>query len=375
MKHILIITSYGPSLINFRLHLIKKILSKGHKVSVAVPINNFSNKLQKELKDLGININIFLLSSKDYNFFKDFKSIFEIYKIIQNSKPDIIISYTPKPIIYTGIVLKFFPKISYYPLITGLGSPFTEINTIKKFFFKFLISQLYRVALKNSFKVILQNKDDMSLILKLKIIRQKKKLFVVNGSGVDLNDYPLSSLPSKPLFFLFSRLLIYKGVREYVKAAKIVLSRLPTVKFQLSVVLDENPSCINIHELQSWINQGDIEYLGEIKSVQSILKSCKYYVLPSYYREGVPRSTLEALSTGRPIITTDLPGCRETVIHQKNGLLIPAKDTLALAKAMIRLLEEKEEVIQNMAKESFLIAKNKFEVNKVNESYINILGL
>ena len=375
MKHILIITSYGPSLINFRLHLIKKILSKGHKVSVAAPINNFSNKLQKELKDLGININIFLLSSKDYNFFKDFKSIFEIYKIIQNSKPDIIMSYTPKPIIYTGIVLKFFPKISYYPLITGLGSPFTEINSIKKFFFKFLISQLYRVALKNSFKVILQNKDDMSLILKLKIIRQKKKLFVVNGSGVDLNDYPLSSLPSKPLFLMVSRLLIYKGVREYVKAAKIVRSRFPTVKFQLAGGLDENPSCINIHELQSWINQGDIEYLGEIKSVQSILKSCKYYVLPSYYREGVPRSTLEALSTGRPIITTDLPGCRETVIHQRNGLLIPAKDTLALANAMIRLLEEKEEVIQNMAKESFLIAKNKFEVNKVNESYINILGL
>jgi hypothetical protein len=179
MKHILIITSYGPSLINFRLHLIKKILSKGHKVSVAAPINNFSNKLQKELKDLGININIFLLSSKDYNFFKDFKSIFEIYKIIQNSKPDIIMSYTPKPIIYTGIVLKFFPKISYYPLITGLGSPFTEINSIKKFFFKFLISQLYRVALKNSFKVILQNKDDMSLILKLKIIRQKKNYLLL----------------------------------------------------------------------------------------------------------------------------------------------------------------------------------------------------
>jgi glycosyltransferase involved in cell wall biosynthesis len=174
---------------------------------------------------------------------------------------------------------------------------------------------------------------------------------------------------------MVSRLLIYKGVREYVKAAKIVRSRFPTVKFQLAGGLDENPSCINIHELQSWINQGDIEYLGEIKSVQSILKSCKYYVLPSYYREGVPRSTLEALSTGRPIITTDLPGCRETVIHQRNGLLIPAKDTLALANAMIRLLEEKEEVIQNMAKESFLIAKNKFEVNKVNESYINILGL
>ncbi|MDA8933370.1 glycosyltransferase, partial [Candidatus Pelagibacter ubique] len=197
---------------------------------------------------------------------------------------------------------------------------------------------------------------------------------VVNGSGVDLNTYPLSDLPSKPVFLMISRLLVDKGVREFVEAAKIVRSRFSNARFQLAGSLDENPSSITAKELQSWINEKHIEYLGEIKSVQPILRLCKYFVLPSY-REGTPRSTLEALSTGRPIITTDVPGCRETVVHEKNGLLIPARDIASLTNAMIRLLEEKEEVIQNMGKESFLIAKNKFEVNKVNDSLFNIMRL
>jgi len=209
----------------------------------------------------------------------------------------------------------------------------------------------------------------------LKIVRQKKKLFIVNGSGVDLNDYPLSILPSKPVFLMVARLLVFKGIREYAEAAKIVKSSYPNVTFQLAGGLDQSPSCISSSELKYYINQGNIEYLGEIKSAQSILKSCKFYVLPSYYREGIPRSTLEALSTGRPVITSDSPGCRETVIHEKNGLLIPVKNVEALANAMIRLLEEKEEVIQNMAKQSFLIAKNKFDVKKVNKKFIDIIGL
>lgn len=175
MKHILIFASYGPSLINFRLDLIKKILSKGHKVSVAAPSNKFSNKLKKKLIDLGINVNIFSLTKTGLNLFKEFKSIYEIYKVIKSSKPDIIISYTSKPVIYTGLVLKFFPKINYYPLITGLGFPYTDVNSIKKKFLKYLTTKLYQEALKRSVKVIYQNKDDELLFFKLKIVTNKKK--------------------------------------------------------------------------------------------------------------------------------------------------------------------------------------------------------
>lgn len=374
MKHILIIASYGPSLINFRFPLIKKLLSRGYKVSVASPVDDFSVILQKKLTDLGININFFKLSRTGFNLIINFNSLIEIYKIVKNSKPDIVISYTVKPVIFTGLVLKLFNKVKYYPLITGLGFSFTEINSIKKFFFRYLISQLYCQGLKGSEKIIFQNKDDQSLFYKLKILDQNKISYVVNGSGIDLSEYPLTSLPSKKVFLMMARLLGDKGVREYVDAAKIVRLRFPDVTFQLAGYLDENPSAVTADELQTWINDGDIEYLGQIKSVQSILKSCKYYVLPSY-REGTPRSVLEALSIGRPIITTDAPGCRETVVHEKNGLLVPIKDPVSLASAMIRLLNEKDETIEKMAKESYLIAKNKYDINKVNQSILNILNL
>ena len=375
MKHILIIASHGPSLINFRLSLIKKLLSRGHKVSVASPIDEFSDNLQKELRDLGIDINIFKLSRQGLNFLEDCKSLLEIYKIIRNIKPNVIISYTAKPVIYTGLVLKFFKKISYYPLITGLGYAFSEGNSIKLKILKYLMIELYRESLKSSAKIIFQNKDDQSLFFKLKIVKKMNLTSIVNGSGVDLNSYPLRSLPSKPIFLMIARLLVDKGVREYVEAAKIVRANFSSVKFQLIGGLDQNPTGISARELQSWINQGDIEYLGHMKSVQSALKFCKYFVLPSYYREGTPRSTLEALATGRPVITTDAPGCRETVVHEKNGLLIPIKDSIALANAMIRLLKEKDENINKMAHESYLIAKKKYEINKVNQSMLDIMSL
>ena len=174
--------------------------------------------------------------------------------------------------------------------------------------------------------------------------------------------------------YLNALALLNKALGKNVEAAQIVHSRFPNTIFQLAGYLDENPSGISLEELQSWVKQGDIQYLGEIKSVQSILKSCRYYVLPSY-REGTPRSTLEALSTGRPVITTDVPGCRETVIHRKNGLLVIPKNSNSLAKAMISLIEEKDEKIQAMGKASYLIAKRKYQIEKVNKSILSIIGL
>ena len=181
-------------------------------------------------------------------------------------------------------------------------------------------------------------------------------------------------MPTKPIFLMISRLLVDKGVREYVQASKIVRLNYSNVRFQLAGYLDDNPSAISNNELQSWIQNGDIEYLGELRSVQSNLKSCRYFVLPSY-REGTPRSVLEALSTGRPIITTNVPGCRETVVNGKNGLIVPPKDPVALANAMISLLKKKNKVVEKMAHESFLIAKKKYEINIVNQSILDIIGL
>jgi glycosyltransferase involved in cell wall biosynthesis len=374
MKHILIITSYGPSLINFRLSFIKTLLNRGHKVSVASPKNKFTQNRQKILKKLGVNIYLFSLSSVGLSFFKDLKSILAIFKIVIYCKPSVVISYTIKPVIYTGLVLKFFKKIVYYPMLTGLGYVFINKDFINHKILKSFIIVLYRLSLKSAKKIIFQNKDDQNLFLKLKIIKQKKLSDVVSGSGVDLKEYPISKLPKKPVFLMVARLLVDKGVREYVEAAKIVLSNYPNAIFYLAGYLDKNPSGITADELESWINEGIIAYLGEMKSVQSALKSCRYFVLPSY-REGTPRSSLEALSSGRPIITTDAPGCRETVVHKKNGLLVPIKNSVALADAMVTLLREKEKIVKRMAHESYLLAKSKYEINKVNKKMLEIMKL
>jgi glycosyltransferase involved in cell wall biosynthesis len=374
MKHILIVTSYAPSLINFRLSFIKKLLNRGFRVSVASPKNKFTQNRKKILKNLGVNIYIFSLSSVGLSFFKDLKSILAILKIVRYCKPNIVISYTIKPVIYAGLVLNFFKKIVYYPMITGLGYVFINKDFINHKILKIFIIVLYRLSLKSAKKIIFQNKDDQNLFLKLKIIKKKKLSDVVSGSGVDLKEYPISKLPKKPVFLMVARLLVDKGVREYVEAAKIVLSNYPNTIFYLAGYLDKNPSGITADELGSWINEGVITYLGEMKSVQSALKSCRYFVLPSY-REGTPRSSLEALSSGRPIITTDAPGCRETVVHKKNGLLVPIKNSVALADAMVTLLREKEKIVKRMAHESYLLAKSKYEINKVNKKMLAIMKL
>lgn len=374
MKHILIIASYGPSLITLRGHLIKKFLSLGYKVSVAAPIDGFSDKYKNELLKLGTNLIFFKLSRNSLNIIKDIIAIKEIYKIIKYLRPNLIISYTIKPVLYTGLILNFFKKISFYPLITGLGLIFIKKKTIKFKILKLVITTLYRYSLKSVTKIIFQNIDDQNLFFKLKIIKDKNLSHIVNGSGVDLNLYPQSPVPFKPVFLMASRLLIEKGVREYIEAAKIVQKKYPSVIFQLAGRFDNSPLGISKEELNLSIKENYINYLGEADSIQALLASCKFYVLPSY-REGTPKSILEALSTGRPIITTDVPGCRETVINEKNGLLVPSKDSISLANAMIKLLEEKDDVIKKMAYESYLIAKNKYEINKVNKNIIHIMNL
>jgi len=374
-KHILIISSELFSLINFRSSLIKYLIDGGHRVTVLVPKEKYNTEVTiQKLKSMGVIFKSYSLSRAGLNPFKDYLSYKSICFVISQCKPDIVIAYTAKPVIYAGMAMRHFPKISFFPLITGLGYGFTEGDGLKRKLIRQLMIILYRKGLKNSKGVIFQNPDDERLFYKLKIIFKNMSSHIVHGSGVDLDLYPFSPLPKKPIFLMLARLLIDKGVREYAEAARIVKAQFPKAIFQLAGRLDSNPSTISSNELNFWINEGSIQYLGEISSVQKIIASCRFYVLPSY-REGTPRSVLEAMATGRPIITTDTPGCRETVIHGKNGLLVSPQNSESLANAMIQLLEKNEDKIQSMGRESFILAKDKYAVKRVNKSIINILNL
>ena len=374
-KHILIISSELFSLINFRSSLIKYLIDRGHRVTALVPKEKYNSEdtIQK-LKSMGVVFKSYSLSRAGLNPFKDYSSYKSICFIISQCKPDIVIAYTAKPVIYAGMAMRQFPKISFFPLITGLGYGFTEGVGIKRKLIRQLMIVLYRKGLKSAERIIFQNSDDEKLFYKLKIIFRNMPTHIVHGSGVDLDLYPFSPLPKKPIFLMLARLLIDKGVREYAEAARIVKARFPKAIFRLAGRLDSNPSSISFNELNFWINEGFIQYQGELSSVQKSIASCRFYVLPSY-REGTPRSVLEAMATGRPVITTDTPGCRETVIHGKNGLLVSPKNSKSLANAMIQLLEETEDKIQSMGRESFILTKDKYAVERVNKSIVNIMNL
>jgi len=374
MKRIIIISNHSSSLINFRGNLLKSLVNKGYKVMAIAPRDEHVNTVRSQLKKKKVLFNNYSLSRGGLSILKEYNSYSAIYNIIKNYKPNIVIAYTAKPVIYAGLAMKHFPKIKYYPLITGLGYGFTEGNELKRNLVKQIMIFLYKKALKYSDKIIFQNTDDVNLFCKLKIISNNTKTNIIYGSGVDLKNFPFCTLPKKPIFLMLARLLIDKGIREYFEAARLVKSQFPNAIFQLAGRIDSNLSSISFNELNLQIKKGFIKYLGEISSVQKSLASCRFYVLPSY-REGTPRSVLEALATGRPIITTDVPGCRETVIHGKNGLLIAPRDAKSLAFAMIKLLKEKEVKIKSMGKESYILAKEKYDVEKVNKSLIDILNL
>jgi glycosyltransferase involved in cell wall biosynthesis len=293
------------------------------------------------------------------NPFTDIKTIFKCWSLMHQIKPDYFLAYTPKPVIYGNLAAWFARIPNRYALITGLGFTF---QTDKRWL-NFLMRNLYNIALSKTKKVFFQNPDDQNLFINLGIVKNKKTI-VVNGSGVDINKFKETSFPKTINFLLIARLLVDKGIREYFEAAKTVKKKYPEINFGLVGWIDQNPNAITENELNNLLADDCIEFLGHLDDVRPAIVDSSIYVLPSY-SEGTPRTVLEAMSMGRPIITTDAPGCRETVINNKNGFLVKAKSSKDLADAMIRFIE-KPELIETMGRHSRIIAEEKYDVKKVN---------
>ena len=378
---IFIFGNYYDSLINFRGNLIKKLSDDGHIVYALSPQPTNEEKSIEELKKKIIKIGGIYIPINFKRHFSnpliDLFAIMILFKELIDKKPNVIISYTLKPVLFSGLCIglsKFFlgiKKIKYFPLITGLGSTFVKSNKPNPFI-KLIIKYLYKFSLANAKSVIFQNFDDKNDLEMMKILPKDKKSFRVFGSGVDLNIFTPKPLPNKDIFLMIARLVVDKGVIEFLQAAKIVKKEFPKTTFKLVGAIDDtNLLPISIKELRDYVEEGIVDYSGELKSVTNVLNDCKYFVLPSY-REGTPRSVLEAMATGRPIITTDVPGCRETVKNGYNGYLVKHKSSKSLANAMIKMLKQDHNKTLLMAERSLLLAKE-FFVNKVNENIINII--
>jgi glycosyltransferase involved in cell wall biosynthesis len=287
-------------------------------------------------------------------------------------KPTFVLGYTVKPVIYGSLAGWLASVPRRFALITGLGYAFQgegQRGRLQK-----LVQALYSMAIARVEKVFFQNPDDEALFRQRKILQASTRSFVVNGSGVDLNEFAVAPLPpGPPRFLLIARLLGDKGVREYAHAARLVRARYPEAKFGIAGWIDENPDAISKSELDAWVAEGTLQYFGRMSDVRPALENSSVYVLPSY-REGTPRTVLEAMAMGRAIITTDAPGCRETVINGDNGFLVPVKSVDELAQAMISFVQ-RPALMQTMGLRGRQLAEEKYDVHKVNEMMLREMGM
>ncbi|MCS0000027.1 glycosyltransferase family 4 protein [Vibrio alginolyticus] len=365
---VLVIGTLPSSLINFRGRLIQ---SFGLKVEVVCAASNASLEDRRAIKEIATSYIDYPVSRSGLSPLKDVVTLLYFIIYLARLKPDYLFTYTIKPIIWGGIAARITRVRSFYAMVTGLGYAFqkgglakTALNTLVKF--------LYRSALKKSKGVIFQNRDNMQVFIDEGIV-PKEKCFLVNGSGVDLSHYNLSPLPSTPHFLLIARLLGDKGIREYAQAAKLVKQKYPEAVFELVGPEDPSPDGIKLDEVHQWTDSGAIKYSSATTDVRPFIESCAIYVLPSYH-EGMPRTVLEAMAMGRPILTTDVPGCRETVIDGENGWLVEKANAEQLAEKMLWFIENQDKW-QEMGKSSHDMAYEKFDVHKVNAEILKIMGL
>ena len=304
------------------------------------------------------------------NFLNSFKLVIEIFKLFKKVNPDIIHAITIKPVIFSGLVLRFYKKAAFVASISGLGYVFISKNIILKII-RPLVIIFYRFSLSNSpIKVIFQNKNDYSLITKsCKLKPSETEL--IDGSGVDLNFYkPLEEHVESNVVLFASRLLVSKGILEFVESASILKGK--NYKFLVAGKLDyDNPDCISREDLIKWEADKNIKYIGEVSNVRDLIRNSKIVVLPSYYGEGLPKILIEASACGKPVITTDHPGCRDAILPNLTGLLIPVKDSNELSKAIQKLFESPE-LCESMGNEARRLAILKFDINFVIKRHMQI---
>jgi len=292
------------------------------------------------------------------------------YIILRREKPDRVFLYQSKPIIYGSIAAKLAGVKNVYSLVAGLGSIIRKNNKFS--IIKIILSVQYHIALKLNEKVMFQNRDDLLEFVRLKLVSEYKAE-IINGSGVNMETFKKSALVNMNSFLFVGRVIRDKGVLEYLQAARQVKRKFINSEFILIGPFDSNPTALSMIDLKPYIDDGTIKYIGESDDVRSYYEKCSVFVLPSYH-EGTPKSILEAMAIGRAVITSDAPGCRETVIDGVTGFLVEVRNVKALVLKMEFLIEN-EETCKSMGQEGYNYCKNKYDVRDVNKQIRKIIRI
>lgn len=376
-KNVIIIGTVASSILGFRANLIKALLEQQH--SVYAFVSEYSQDELNAIAALGAIPITYELNRGGINPLADAKVTYVLSNKIKAINPDLVFSYFSKPVIFGTLAAKLAKVPRVIGMLEGLGYAFTEQPeglSKKAQLIKSIQVLLYKIALPQLDKIIFLNPDDPKDLLEAYHIKVKQ-VEVLGGIGLNVDDYnyqPIETLDSPINFLFIGRMLKEKGIHDFISAAKIVKQSHPDVQFTVLGAIDPfNPGALQQSELDKLISLNIINYPGQVDNVQKWIAASHVFVLPSY-REGVPRSTQEAMAIGRAVITTDVPGCRETVIDGVNGFLIEKWNPQTLAEKMIYFIDHPEE-IKKMGYESYKIAQDKFDADKVNKRLINMLGL
>ena len=366
MKFVLI-SPKNRTAYNFRGDLIKKIISCGYEVIVTGPNRDNVEKIE----ELGAKFVEIPMNKNGVNPLADLDYQKALYELFIKEKPDVTLGYTAKPVIYGSIAAKKAGVPHIAAMVTGAGYAFTS-ETSKAKIIKAIMSVLYRRAFKCADTVIFQNGDDKAQFVSERLVKEEK-CRIVSGSGVNTEKFAVVPYPERLTFFMLSRVMYSKGIREYLDACEKVKAEYPDVRFMLLGACENIQDSLSQADLQPYIDKGIIEHFGETDNVAEYYKQCSVYVLPSY-REGTPRTVLEAMSMGRAVIVTDAPGCRETVIDGKTGFLVPVKDSDSLAEKMKEFIRSPE-LVSQMGAAGAEYCRERFDVNKVNEDMCEYLKI
>lgn len=364
---LIILGTVPDELLNLKSDLIQAILKKN--CDVIASSSSLSAYSKIDVTSLDFIYEPIHLERHGFSLIGNIRTIISLLNLYKKYKPQYILAFGIKLVIWGGISARI-TNAPFYAYITGLGYAFQGKSLPRKFLTK-LVSFLYKIALKKSKAVIFENKDNRDFFVSKKII-PISQTYIINGSGVNMEKYNFTSIPETPIsFLLVSRLLGEKGLREYAGAAQIVKKEYPDVEFELVGPEDASLDAISIEEVLGWSDY--INYNGGTDDVRPFIKNCHIYVLPSYH-EGLPRSSLEAMSMGRPVLTTNAVGCKETVDEGFNGFMVPVGSVRKLADKMIWFIENKDK-IQLMGQNSREIVEKRFDVHKVNNEILKILGI
>lgn len=367
-KSIAVLSSHTPSLFWFRTDMMKEFVRRGYDVYALG--NEEENKWVKKFRENGITYQQISVTRNGVNPFQDKKTLDSIKEKLRIIRPDKVFTYQAKTVIYGTMAANSLGITEVYPLIAGMGSAFLS-NSLKTRLIRFVMTTLYKKSMKKCPVVLFQNHDDEQIFRDCGIIR-KQKVVLIHGSGVNTEKFKSLPLPDKPAFLCISRLIRDKGVYEYLEACKRVKEHYPDIRCLLVGPYDTNPSALKPEELHPFIDAG-VEYFGEQDDVRPYIEQCSVFVLPSY-REGTPKTNLEAMACGRAVITTDAPGCKETVVDGKNGILVPAKDVDKLYEKMKWFVDNPKEA-ETMGRKGRRMVEEIFDVKKVNKAICEAMGV